>query len=708
MLLRIRLLSFIVMMSAVCPAVHPHQSHPLGLTELDWRPDPAISRTVSFNYDAHAGQFLIGWRPPGRVETVEGRRCLVGPIFAFDVDDSVLFDDDASISIDFLFDRSQSNGFFISYDRAVSPATRRVEFSSGQGGRWHRETVTLNRARFANRRYGGTDFYVAAPGATYPVDAKDSPTLTLCDMRLRVESSQPRRPNGILDISVLDPDGRPVTVRAGLYDEEGVSPLAGPTAVKVQRYGEFVRQLPLLPSNDFWPGAGRYVFYIDGHYRGEIPAGDYTLSITHGPEFRALTRPVTVTAGEHQEISIRLRRWQDLPASGWYSGDVHIHMSRPSENANESVLAFTRAEDIHVGNLLQMSNMGAWYYPQYAFGADGRYVAGSHALVSGQESPRTPHLGHAIGLNGHDFYLSKEHYYLYGPIAEHLHEDGGLFGYAHIALADVFDLDRGLALDVPLGNVDFLEILQMGMLNTGHFYNFLNLGFHLLPAAGSDFPYIHVAGTERTYVKLPGRFSPRAWFDAWRQGRSFVSNAPVLDFTVNGDGQNSDIVVAAGGAVTITGSARVNPDFDRLARVELVVQGEVVSKTTTRDGDGIDFEYTLQPEHALWFAVRAHGEKGSLVHSSPVYVQVGDDKRFWKRTAVADIAGKYLVALDKLRDSLPGPHADFESFDTKGLLVSQWLKDRPELLRSIAAARRVYQGLIEAAGRQASTAAVSR
>lgn len=698
-MIRGRLLPSLLLAAAFCPVVSAHQSRPLGLRELDWRPDPAIARTVSMNYDAHAGQFLIGWRPPGRVRTVDGRRCLTGPLFAFDVDDSVLFDGDATVRIEFLFDRSASDGFFVSWDRAAAPATRRIAFSAGDGERWHRETVTLDRARFANRRYDGTDFYVAAPGATYPARAGDSPVLTLCDLRLRVVSTRPRPPAGQLEISVQGPDGRPAAVRAGLYDAEGVSPLAGPAAVGVQRYGELVRQLPLLPSNHSWPGRGRYVFYIDGRYRAAVPAGDYTLVITHGPEFRALTRPVTISAGQSARLHLRLRRWRDLPAAGWYSGDVHIHLPRPDRAANESILAFTRAEDIHVGNLLQMSNMAAWYYPQYAFGAGGRYVAGSHALVSGQESPRTPHLGHAIGLNGRQFYLPRDHYYLYGPVAERLHEDGGLFGYAHIALADVFNLDRGLPLDVPLGNVDFLEILQMGLLNTEHFYNFLNLGFRLLPAAGSDFPYIHVAGTERTYVKLPGRFSPRAWFDAWRHGRSFVSNGPVLDFTVNGDGLHSDAVVAAGATVRIRGSAAVNPDVDRLDRVELVVQGEVAAKTAAAGGGSVDFDYVLQPRHGLWFAVLVYGKKGSVAHSAPVYVRVGGDGRFWKRSAVAAIAGRYRDELDGLAASTPDPHADFESFDTGGRLVSQWRQDRPALLRRIAAARRIYRDLVEAAAR---------
>ncbi|MEX2523485.1 MAG: hypothetical protein WD750_00875, partial [Gammaproteobacteria bacterium] len=442
--------------------VSAHQNHPLGVTELDWRPDPAIARSLSINYDAHAGQFLIARQPPGRVEMVDGRRCLAGSILAFDVNDDVIFDDDARVTLELLFDRSRSDGFILSYDHAVAPTSKRIEFTGNEDGRWLRHTVTLERARFANRKYAGTDLAIAAPGTTYPISAEDSPELVLCDLRLKVDARSPKRPKGELQLRVLDAGGRPATVRAGLYDGEGISPLPGGTALPVRRYAESVRHLPVLPSNSFWPGSGPYVFYIDGEYRADLPEGDYSLVISRGPEFRILTRPVSITAGERSEVTVQLQRWRDMPASDWYSGDVHIHMARPDRSVNPGILAFTRAEDIHVGNLLQMGNMANVYYRQYAFGTAGQYTDRDHALVSGQESPRTPHLGHTIGLNGRAFHYDADHYYLYDRTARRVRTDGGLFGFAHIALADVFELDRGLVLGIPLGYVDFLEVLQMG------------------------------------------------------------------------------------------------------------------------------------------------------------------------------------------------------------------------------------------------------
>ena len=113
-------------------------------------------------------------------------------------------------------------------------------------------------------------------------------------------------------------------------------------------------------------------------------------------------------------------------------------------------------------------------------------------------------------------------------------------GYAH--QAELFNGRRGIALDVPFGIVDFVEILQQGRLPTDLWYGFLNLGYKLLPAAGSDFPYMDLPGVVRSYAKIDGPFSVDAWFDAFRAGRIFVTNGPLLEVTANGRPLGDELV----------------------------------------------------------------------------------------------------------------------------------------------------------------------
>src|SRR6185437_8624394 len=111
--------------------------------------------------------------------------------------------------------------------------------------------------------------------------------------------------------------------------------------------------------------------------------------------------------------------------------------------------------------------------------------------------------------------------------------------YAH--LRDLFHVRRGLALDVPFGLVDFLEVLQAGQLATDIWYNFLNLGYKLTPAAGSDYPYTDLPGTDRNYVKVEGIEDTDSWFKSFKAGHVYVSNGPFLEFSVNGRQMGDEI-----------------------------------------------------------------------------------------------------------------------------------------------------------------------
>jgi hypothetical protein len=674
--------------------LYAHNDHPLGKQVLDWQPDAPITRTLSLNFDAHAGHFIVAWRPPGGVQTIAGKSCLRGPYFLFDVDDNIAFDTDATITLDFLFHGDDANGFYISYDHVIKPTAKRIEFANNSNGPWHQASVKLERARFANRKYEGTDFSIAALEATHPHHAEQDATVTLCDIKLSIQPNpRPAKPLGNLNLRIVNEKGQMETARIGLYDDEGRAPLPDDSALTVHRYAEKIKQLSLLDSNSLWPGKGRFIFYVDGNYQTQLTAGNYKLVISKGPEYRILQKEFSIEADKNTELLVELKRWIDMPASGWYSGDDHIHIGRPDSSENKMILNFTRAEDIHVANLLQMANVATWHFPQYAFGKPGQFKAGKHTLVAGQESPRSAHLGHTIGLNAQAFHWPEQNYYIYNETAKRIHADGGLFGFAHVALADVFNLDRGLALDVPLGNVDFLEVLQSGLLNTKHLYNFLNLGYKLLPSAGSDYPYIHVAGSERVYVHVPGEFSAKAWFDAWPKGRSFVSNGPVLTFDVNGDQEKGQFEVRHGDSLVINALARVNPDLDEIQKIDLIVHGEVIATSSQKSKNGISLTYKLEPESSLWFALRTLGKGGTVAHSAPVYVLVDGDKRFWKRDAVAEISNDYISALQTLRRSKPKLHDDFELFNTEHYILPKWNAAEAAMDKQISRAIETYENL---------------
>jgi len=682
---------------------HPPQplGHPLGLVELDWDGPPEIARVLSANFDFHAGAPLLSHSPPARVERRGDRDCLVGAHLLLDVDDAFLHDIDQTVMLDLTFDRRETEGFVVSYDHALAPKAETVRFAADSAGhRWLTRTVRLARARFANRKLEGTDIAIAGLGSQLGAPADADREVVLCNIRVSRAAGEAAlaAAEGKLSLTVRDAAGRPVAARAGLYRADGWAPLAGPAALAVDRHGDRVRDLPMLDRPRRWPEAGRYAFYVDGAYEAAVPAGTYELAVMKGPEHRIARRRVVVAPGKPARAAVVLERWRDLPAAGWYSGDAHVHLARPAPAANGPALALMRAEDVHVANMLEMGNLAGTAFPQYGFGVSGQARAGDTMLVPGQESPRTAHRGHSIGLNTEAFHWFGEEYFLYDRVADAVHLDGGLWGYAHLSTG-AFNVERGLALDVALGKVDFLEILQFGRMAPRRLYDFLNLGFPLVPTAGSDFPYLGLPGRERTYVQVQRPAAlPQAWFDGLATGRAFVTNGPVIELAVAGDTAGRHYHVEPGETLEVTARVAVNPDFATLEQVELIGHGKVLAAAEAAGAtERLVLSHTLAPAASLWLAVRVAGSHGALAHSAPVFLHVGGDPDFSAKDEAAALARAYRDVLRAFRDAEPSLDEAWERASVEGLVLARWRAAKPALDARIERALAVYEALIEAA-----------
>jgi hypothetical protein len=422
--------------------------------------------------------------------------------------------------------------------------------------------------------------------------------------------------------------------------------------------------------------ASRWIVYANGRYAVSVPPGTYEVIATRGPEYRHLRRRVEVAGSDVAHVELRFERWRDLPAEGWWSGDAHIHIAR-GDVGDEAALSIARAEDLHVANLLAMGNIGAQYFDQPGYGLDGRVGRDGYNLVSGQEDPRTGRRGHTVHLNIAERARNVNRYFLYHELFERLRAGGSLSGYAHVG-SDWFGESVGLALDVPFGIVDVVEVLQAYRLRIQPWYDFLNLGFRLTPIAGSDYPYVDPAGAVRFFVGIDGPLTPDAWFDAIRAGRTFVSNGPMLSLHVGAATMGGAAEIEPGESLLLHAEADVNPDLDELQRLELVVHGEVVA---VADGPGrVEVEHRLIPEAGCWVAARAVGSNNTVAHSAPVYVTVGGAKHTWHAPSVPDIVDRMEAQLRNLVESTPDPLLeDFEIWDSEASYLPLWLEVLPEL-----------------------------
>ena len=258
------------------------------------------------------------------------------------------------------------------------------------------------------------------------------------------------------------------------------------------------------------------------------------------------------------------------------------------------------------------------------------------------------------------------------------------------------------------GMVNFIEVLQRGRMEMDGWYRLLNIGYRINPAAGSDWPYSDFPGIVRNYVKLDGPLNLDNWFASFRAGHTYVTNGPLLNFTINGRGMGEELRLQKGAKLEIVADTLLNPDVDKLDRLELVVVGDVAESVPAQGKDRVSLRKQVTAERSMWVAVRAYGSRQDpqntvIAHSAPIYVMVGDEPT-WKRdevpTIVAEIRGRLQRILTDPLDSSAGigeasPNGDADRFETRLMLDEQWLLQRPLLKPQVDLADAAYQKLLD-------------
>jgi hypothetical protein len=713
---------------------------PQAFQELPWRSE-AVRRTFAARFVHSFGLRAVALRHVGQVAEADGMKILEGGVFAFDIAEEAGADLDETVELALVVDPAVGR-LLVGWDANVSAENAISVKVPPAHEPWVTVKIPIERARFAGRGPRGTDVVVAAAGCEYAPGVTGPDEMRIRDVSVsRPARTQAAENTARLELTLLDEHGALTAARVGIYDVgSGREVLASADAVPILRYLEEVRDIAIPTSGRSeaqhaarlaaarlsqgrpmnlvpaaarlvrevpgpktgWPppslaAAGRrlaarmrhreppdrgslpvsrWMVYANGRYGVFVPPGTYEVIATRGPEYRHLRRQVEVAGSDVADVELRFERWRDLPAEGWWSGDAHVHIAR-GDLGDEAALSIARAEDLHVANLLAMGNIGAQYFAQPGYGPGGRASRDDYNLVSGQEDPGTGRRGHTVHLNIAERAHDADRYFLYHELFERLRAGGSVSGYAHVG-SDWFGESAGLALDVPFGIVDVVEVLQAYRLRTHPWYDFLNLGFRLTPIAGSDYPYVDPAGAVRFFAQIEGPLTPDAWFDAIRAGRTFVSNGPMLSFHVGAATMGETVEIEPGESLLLHARADVNPDLDEVERLELVVHGEVVAST---DGPGpVEVEHRLIPAAGCWVAARAVGSNRTVAHSAPVYVTVGGAKHTWHAPSVPAIVDRMEALLRNLVETTPDPFLeDFELWDVEASYVHRWLEVLPEL-----------------------------
>ncbi|TQV87417.1 CehA/McbA family metallohydrolase [Aliikangiella coralliicola] len=687
--------------------------NPRGIKTLNWTRE-SINRVLTAGYPESFGTFAFTRRQNPEYQSINGNNCVKANYLAFDIDDNFAFDIDEKIQLKLLVKSSNSNSLVYGYDRhgradanaTVSLDNTRENLNDNQLF-WL--SLDLDRARFINRGIGGTDFVLTTLETMLPLaelGPKTQTTFTLCDIKItRPQPNQTQTSRQTITFKFIDHNTDSKTpVRLGIYNSRGSSVLASESAVPIKYYEREVKHLNLksyFAPYQYWPHANRYFVYSDGEYQVELSAGTYTIIATKGPEYKIAQKEITVSAGKpiNQIVEIDMKRWINLPEKGWFSGDVHIHMQRGQKD-HRSIFSILKAEDIHVSNLLEMTNTEQTHFRQFAMGEKGKIQIDNNAIVPGTEGPRTAHRGHILALNVANTLLASEQYFLYHKYLAFYQQQNALTGYAHVGSGE-FNAAWGLALDAPFGLVDFVEIMQANRLRTKLWYELLNLGFRISPAAGSDFPYFDQPGAVRSYVKIENTtekskpfLSTQKWFDGLKRGRTLITNGPFIQLSVNNNEPGSILEITDQSPLKIEGKVSINSDFDSIDRLELIRCGKVIKTITPDTADNktqLSLNYQLSTRDSGWIALRAYGKNYTFAHTGAVYLKNHSALSACKNQASATIA-TMMTRLDQMENSTVSLSKELEFWESEKIknLYSQQL---PLLKKRINMARDFYRHL---------------
>ena len=450
---------------------------------------------------------------------------------------------------------------------------------------------------------------------------------------------------GTLSVTILDERNQPTPARVYLLDAAGAAHFAPDTIVydKTNRNG--------FSERHFVPPAG--TFQID------LPAGKYRLIVERGKEQDPVDQQIDVPGEGAVTRSIQCPRWIEMAARRWYAGDMHVH--RPLSQL--SVLM--QAEDLdvavpltrwrHSRNIAEDPDL-----PAFVAKSDeaGMLRLGPHRFISVLNEELEPD-GHAV-------------------LVSHLGRTGTamplpLLAYSRMThqLGAVVDVEKATTEDLPilaaLGACETTGLtnnhiwrsgglvgpwgvwpkrtpMQYPVTSAGYaqagfdIYSYLlDMGFRIVPSAGTASGVHPVPlGWSRIYVHVPGEFTPQAWYDALRQGRSFVTTGPMLLLTVAGHEPGEEVKNAEF-------PMNVEAEVEMLSRVpvesaEVVVNGQahrVALKATEGRPHSYQGRLSLKLETSAWITARWLAERpGScdVAHTGPVY--------FWKNNEPVPIPRK--------------------------------------------------------------------
>ncbi len=471
-----------------------------------------------------------------------------------------------------------------------------------------------------------------------------------------------------------------------------------------------------VPEGTFHRRARRlneHCFHSGGDFVLEVPAGPLVVEAMRGFEYYPAARSVQVESDRTTSVTIDLRRMVNLEAEGWYSGSNHVHMNYGGDlhNTPENLIFMAETEDLDVVGELVANKDNRVLDHQFFTGKPHPLSDHRHLLYFNEEY-RPPFYGHVSLINltrhlispfttGYEGTAIESLYPSNTDILRFAREQGALGAYVHPYDGDEDPLEtdlgtaKGFPVDAALGTLAYHEQSNASWAAYRVWHHALNNGFRIPLAGGedsmSDLRKTSIMGQLRTYAYLGSDLTWSNWIKAIGQGRSFVTNGPLLKLFVNDRMSGEEVhLPVEGGTLQIRGTVQSIVPLDDL---DLVINGEAVplgplSGYRDPDGEGTLFSFTreLKITESSWITLQASASGG--IHpvdgafpqatTNPIWILVGDQPV--RSEASADYFMRWIDKLTQMALSHPGWRSQ---------------KEKEHVLGQFQEAHTIYKGLRE-------------
>ena len=508
----------------------------------------------------------------------------------------------------------------------------------------------------------------------------------------------PRNPNGLPQLYLLEANGGRLR-RVDITERHWARPTGTLSMTTTDAAGVSLASRVHLTASDgkFHAPADAYarvaregdrIFHHPGSFTVELPAGEVEMTVVRGFETEPVTSTAVIRPGETTRVTVTLAEISDLSDEGWFSGSTHVHMNYAGNlrNSLANLMMMSAAEDQDVVAEQVANKDNRILDHQYWIPGGGPHPLSEpdRLLVVGQEY-RPPFYGHVF-MFGHREHLIAPYAMGYeGTGIESLYPSntdmmlkakaqGATTAYVHSfyngdPLEGNLGGAKGFVVDAALAAADAVEwsTPQDGWPPV---YAVWSNGIRATVVGGEDsISSLHatpLVGSMRTYVRTPdGELTMDGWFQGIRDGNSFVSSGPLIEFTVDGKGPGEELDLDRPGEVRLRGRVwGVVP----MERVELVVDGDVV-RTWEPAGDrkSLDIDDTLAIGASGWIHLRVEGAPEDSwpldtsypqAFTNPVWVTVAS--RPIRSAAAADYALRWIDKLEAMAQVWPGWRSEWE------------------------------------------------